>query len=164
MTLPNEIDQDVACPDCGEAFAILDDGACRCENGNCVSAHEWRSRKHVAALRNQRKPWHTEIPTSELEELREARESYCVSTRLSTSNPDRDEDRVAEAFGRFDDAIDAILAHIPAKVKTDHVAELRRMLSIRDVAESRGINAMLDLTSTRIAALEAAIEAMEKKP
>ena len=154
MTLPNEIDQDVACPDCGEAFAILDDGACRCENGNCVSAHEWRSRKHVAALRNQRKPGTTEIPDAELETLREAKVAW---ERCTVGD-------IQETAARYRACVDAILAHIPAKVKTDHVAELRRMLSIRDVAESRGINAMLDLTSTRIAALEAAIEAMEKKP
>jgi hypothetical protein len=102
MTLPNEIDQDVACPDCGEAFAIPDDGAGWCENGNCVSAHEWRSRKHVAALRNQRTPGTTEIPTSELEALRDVRVTYPATSGAMVHY---------HLFG----PIDAILAHIPAK-------------------------------------------------
>lgn len=149
MTLPNEIDQDVACPDCGEAFAILDDGAGRCENGNCVSAHEWRSRKHVAALRNQRTPGHTEIPTSELEALREAFSRHKHSLSLSI---------VSSVLVNLLDtdlrAVDAILAHIPAKV--DHVARLREMLEAK--RRIIGVRANDDA-----AAIEAAIELFTKE-
>ena len=149
MSLPNEIDQDVACPDCGEAFAILDDGAGRCENGNCVSAHEWRSRKHVAALRNQRKPGTTEIPDAELETLREAKVAW---ERCTVGD-------IQETAARYRACVDAILAHIPAKVDT--VAVLRHMADDR-MGGGRyfgdpGIQA-------EVAALEAAIEAMERKP
>lgn len=155
MTLPNEIDQDVVCPDCGEAFAILDDGAGRCENGNCVSAHEWRSRKHVAALRNQRTPGHTEIPTSELEALREAFSRHKHSLSLSI---------VSSVLVNLLDtdlrAVDAILAHIPAKVDTvARLREIRDRLWNQGSARLHGASRQADADQ---AALEAAIEAMEK--
>lgn len=154
MSLPNEIDQDVACPDCGEAFAILDDGAGRCENGNCVSAHEWRSRNHVAALRNQRKPGHTEIPDVELERLREAVD------RLY-----RDVDGENGSIVR---AARAVFAHIPAKVDTKRDLRTIRDLigSVEDLPQTihDQLSAKWRAADEAMGRIEAAIEAMERKP
>ena len=132
MSLPNEIDQDVACPDCGQTVTVDNDGM-----GWCNAEELGFSRKTLAALRNQRTPGTTEIPTSELERLRDLRNDTGRAWLCDTGA-----------------AIDAILARVPAKV--DVVARLREMLEAkRRILDSRARD--------DAAALEAAIEAMEKK-